>query len=258
MQDPVHPPTVFLAMPHNGPIHAGAAYGLHRCGGNLEIMVASTECSILCHNFNLALQEAFEARLTQPIDYVAYLHADIMPLDSMWLQIGVDELRRTGADAIAAVAPIKTNAGETSTAIDSADGSDPYLIERKLTMQEVCQLPATFDAADCGFPHRRLLINTGCLIIDFRKPWLEDDSFCFETMTRIRRNEAGKRIAEVVPEDWLFSRFVHSRGGRVLATRKIPLEHIGTARYPNTHAWGTAATDGGKPALVLPERKAVA
>lgn len=256
----VQPPaTVFLGMPHCGPIHLGAAKGLYRAEGNLAIMVVGSELSILCHNFNALWSMALNERVRQPIDYFAMLHSDIMPLANDWLQVLIDELRRTGSDVMSAVVPIKTDEGFTSTAIDvdpEDESADLFAIERKLTMREVASLPETFGAADCGYPDRRLLVNSGCWVADFRKPWVEDVSF--DTFTEIGRTEEGLFEPKAMSEDWLFSRFVQRRGGKVMATRKVPLLHFGTARYPNTHAWGTAATDEGKPALVLPERKAVA
>lgn len=102
------------------------------------------------------------------LTHLVSLHNDVVP-EVGWIDILMDELERTGADFLSAVLPIKDLNGLSSTAIDSTD--DPFCVERRLTMSEVHSLPETFTAADCGYPDRPLLVNTGCWIMDFTKDW---------------------------------------------------------------------------------------
>lgn len=244
-------PFVFLGMPHNGPIEVGASAGMKpRC--DFPVQPVFVGGSILCHNFNQLWCRALDMRTQVPITHFAMLHSDVHP-EEAWLAKLIDEMERTGADVLSVVSPIKSDSGHVSIAIDAPAGSDEFEIERVLTTTEVMGLPETFSAADCGFPDRLLLVNTGCWVCDFRKPWVE--AAFFETVTAIKRDEAGAFIPKVMSEDWLFSRYVQRAGGKVLATRKASLHHVGAQRFPNNFAWGEA-TDGGKPALVLPNRKA--
>lgn len=240
---------VFLAMPHNGPIIAGAAVAM-RPSVDFPVMAVYGEGSILCDVFNTLWCHALNERSRTPITHFAMLHSDVVPrLD--WLSILIAEQIRTGADIVSAVVPIKSPEGLVSTVIDGPRlNGDAYAYERRLTMHEVWDLPETFSAADCGFPDRDLLVNSGCWVCDFTKPWVEQVEF--ETYTQIRRDESGQFVHRCMSEDYLFSRRVQQLGGKVMATRKVPLSHMGTSPAPNTMPWGEMATDSGKPALVMP------
>lgn len=242
-------PFVFLAMPHSGAIHPGAARAMRP---NADFPVTATYCqgSILCEVFNTLWCAALNERSRMPITHFAMLHSDVAPAMD-WLEVLVAEQIRTGADVVSAVVPIKTTEGFVSTAIDAPRlCGDAYAMERRLTLSEVWSLPETFSAADCGFPDRDLLVNTGCWVCDFTKPWVEQIEF--ETFTRIERDAAGMFVHKYMPEDYLFSRRVQQLGGKVLATRKVALEHYGLSPAPNTMPWGSARTDEGKGPLVRP------
>ena len=72
---------------------------------------------------------------------------------------------------------------------------------------------------------RELLINTGCLLVDLRKPWVfdcDEDGYLkafFTVKDRVKYEvlEDGdcKFTRYVQPEDWLFSRMVARLGGKV-------------------------------------------
>lgn len=206
--------------------------------------------------------------------HVAMLHNDVCP-EAGWLDVMMEELLRSGADLLSAVIPIKDTLGLSSTAIDS--DHNPFEVRRRLTMTEVYRLPETFGIEDvpgygdrpwgdkrgearnrlngrCDELHRerqpyRLLVNTGCFIMDCTKPWFREenaDGTLVLTMTspdRICRRKSGQWEAQHSPSDWRFSRDVARLGGKVMATRKLKLLHIGLLPYTNQTPWGEWETD---------------
>ena len=190
--------------------------------------------SLLANTFNQAWVHALNLQESgTPITHFAMLHDDVSP-DDGWLDILLDDLQKNSADVVSAVIPIKDPFGTTSTAID--DPADVFNVERRLTMAEVFELPPVFTSNDCGYPYRALLVNTGCWVCDFTKPWRFEITFTIRD--RIRKNEKGKWVAEVAPEDWNFSRQLHSAGAKVMATRNVKLSHWGQLPYRNSEAWG--------------------
>jgi hypothetical protein len=250
---PVPPsePVVFAAMPHYGPVELGAANAFFNlCAGEQDTFTVfhrSHGSSLLADSFNRLWCQALNAR-AQGVTHFAMLHADIVPRAG-WLGVLLRELLAHSADLVSAVVPIKSIDGVTSTAIDSPN---PFEVERRLTMAEVMQLPRTFSAADCGYPDRALLVNSGCWIADIRKPWAEQVRF--QISNAITKNAAGQFESQVMSEDWDFSRQLHRLGATVLATRKVVLEHVGPHCYGNASAWGTKPIDhmaAGKPLPAL-------
>jgi hypothetical protein len=201
----------------------------------------------------------YDGDLTGRVDFFSMLHDDVVPQDD-WLTILHAELVRSGADLLSAVVPLKDHKGLTSTAID--DPSQQFVVERRLTMAEVFASPETFSAADCGYPGRLLLANTGCWIVRLDIPFLtlknEDGSarMRFSIDDRIVWNEdRNSWTAQTMSEDWAFSRDFGNMGGKVLCTRKVKLLHYGSFPFDNKSGdWGmldhdtaTAAKFGGKP-----------
>ena len=180
------------------------------------------------------------------ITHLAILHNDIVP-ETGWVETLLDEMLAHDADLMSAVVPIKDLNGLSSVAIDSLD--DPFEVERRISMTEIYKLPETFTAADCGYPHRKLLVNHGCILIDFTKEWRKaenPDGTLKITMTspdRIGRRPDGRWEAQHSPSDWRFSRDVQNLGGKVMATRKIKLYHMGEMPYTSMMAWGDWETD---------------
>lgn len=230
-------PIIFLAMPHYcGLVEISAAQAFLTTSADenenrFRIYNAAFGSSLLANTFNVLWCEAINRR-SEGITHFAMLHADIAP-EAGFLSKLYSELLAHDADLVSAVVPIKSPDGVTSTAIDSPD---PFEVERRLTMSEVVSLPETFSAADCGYPDRALCVNTGCWIADLRKPWVEQVHF--QIFNTIQRDAAGVFRPKVMSEDWDFSRQLHRLGAKVLATRKIKLEHIGPARFGNQTAWG--------------------
>ena len=208
--------------------------------------------SLLADAFNLHWKTALNLQLEgKNVTRFAMLHNDIVPEDN-WLGILLEELDKTGADLVAAVVPLKDGRGLTSTAID--DPNDEWEVYRRLSLKEINQLPETFTAADFGYPNQHLLVNTGCWICDFTKPWryrvhfeIKNRMACVVNDGKLIDNteykeEKDKLIAfknQVMSEDWIFSRQLGNLGAKVVATRKVKLLHIGEFPYPSfDDQWG--------------------
>jgi hypothetical protein len=251
---PPKKPCIYIAGPHYGSIHPAAAKALYsgEVKGNcdrFDFIIGEMGRSLLAQNFNFLLSAALNLRESQGITHFAMLHSDIGPSRD-WIETLYDELIAHDADVLSCVVPLKSNEGLTSTAIDTdarlRSDTNQYRYERRLAMREVMQLPETFTAADCGYPDRALLINTGCWIADIDRVWPrgEKELRHFFTITdRVRANAKGEYQPEVFPEDWNFGRQLHRSGLKVMATRKVRLMHVGTAYHMNDSAWGTLEID---------------
>lgn len=170
------------------------------------------------------------------ITHFAMLHDDIEPQDG-WLDTLMEDLISSKAQVISAVSPIKDMRGLTSTAIDNP--KDIFNPERRLVMSELADLPDIFSATDCGYPDRYLLVNTGCWLCEFTHPW-RFPPFCFTIKDTIAIQDDGDYVAGVASEDWNMSRWVQQNGGKVLATKRVKLDHWGQAVYSNRNtSWGS-------------------
>jgi hypothetical protein len=228
-------PLIALAMPRRGLEASYLAMSAYRSPVSRETKLIEIElnpCSLLNHNFNQHWAEALNARDEHGATHFAMMHDDVCP-DSGWLTVLLDELVAHDADVVSSVVRLKDWRGLTSTAV--YDGQNPW--ERKrLTLSEVADLPETFGAADTGSP---LLINTGLWVCDLRKPWCDD--WCFRSLERIVTRH-GRRVAQVVSEDWAFGHFLNQRGAKVLATRKVLPGHEGCSHF-HSGAFGSWRTD---------------
>ena len=199
--------------------------------------------SILTKTFNALWCTALNLRdAGEPIQFFAMLHQDILP-QAGWLDILLAELLAHDADVMSALVPIKDAKGCTSTAIE--DPADLFGVERRLTQTEAVNLlPPTFAIEDTGYDDgRALLVNTGCWICRFDRPWVDAQNpdgskKVFFTIHDKIIKENGRWVECVAPEDWNFSRMVHALGGKVMCTRKVSLSHVGMMPFPNQTAWG--------------------
>lgn len=192
--------------------------------------VDAAPSTLLNHGFDRMWSEALNARDERGVTHFAMLHDDVCP-EGVWVEDLVDELERLDADIVSAVVPIKDKRGLTSTAVSYGD----IWHRRRITMHEAMRLPETFGSEDVG---GQILLNTGCWVCDLRKPWC--DEINFGSLERIVKKD-GRRVAEVVPEDWLFSHRLHEMlgGAALYATRKVQLTHDGeSTHWPNYQAWG--------------------
>lgn len=246
------------------PEAADAYYKASRCVGKSVLRIPPERGSNLAHSFNKGLCFAMNMRdgieecpISDKATHLAIQHADMQPTE-YWLDILYDEMVKTGADFIAGIAVIKSPGGKTSTAINDADTNwNPW---RRLTLKEVFSLPETFSFEDLyslpcvkeGKIEPELLLNTGCMLIDLRKPWFKDVGTGgvleahFEIRNRIRFIPGQGWIAETESEDWLLSRILNSRGAKLVATRKTLATHWGSFPYKADYAWGDETDDCGE------------
>jgi hypothetical protein len=227
---------IFIALPYNGwcipqaPIACSQASGMH------EVQCVPYQHSLLQHNFNILFCDAYNARQQDDITHFAMVHADIGP-QVRFLDVMLEEMDRHGADVMSAVVPLKDDRDLTSTGI----GWRGSWQVRRLAMTECLSMPRTFDLMDamqCLHMNHEdpashyLAINTGVWVADFRKPWVEEFPG-FEIRSGIFRDKLGKKYPNVQSEDWLFGEWLATNGVKVMATRKVKLEHFGYKGFSN-------------------------
>ena len=169
------------------------------------------------------------------IDRFAMIHGDVRINSMGWLNRLVEEQDDCGADLLGVVMPIKDDRDITSTALEHKETENV----RRMTMREVCKLPAeaTFDAAGAGFPDYRIMTGTSLWIIKMGLPWIHD--VWFEVRDRVVQEPGdGQWISQYTPEDWLFAKRMHLLGRRVMATKCITADHFGKYYFPNYIASG--------------------
>lgn len=207
--------------------------------------------SSLCQVFNRLWIQALGS-VNQPFTHFAMLHSDLNP-DPWWLDNLYDVMQSTGATVVSAVSAIKDAKGVTSTAAGDPNDEWDY---RRLTLGELKKLPESFAIDDISranfWPEsytkdKCLLVNTGCMLIDLRWPhWMDKQSdgltmqFRFNQDFRVQQWPSGKWCPEFSPEDWQMSRYIHRKGGKVVATQKVNTFHIGKAPYPSNAVWGNS------------------
>lgn len=208
-------------------------------GSRRMIFTDARASSALTHNFNNQFAKALNARAEHGVNRFVMMHSDIAPCQNEWLDILLDELNAGDFDVLSVVSPIKNTNGLSSTGLDT----HPWR-PRRLTMHEIDQLPETFTDDDV----RRqtgmlapLLINTGLMAIRLDRPWVEAFPG-FDISNRLVRTKNGF-VSDFEPEDWKFSRWCNSRLLRIGATRKVKLQHFGTAMFQNWGPWGTMKVD---------------
>jgi hypothetical protein len=241
-------PLIALGLPHRqspGVDHEAMLCGIRMKASlktdDYEVAPAMTWTSLLPYTFNLLWTGAING--SRKFDYFAMLHDDITP-QAGWLDVLLEELIANDADLVSAVVPIKDERGLTSTAVDSnPDQWNP----RRLTMREVCRLPDTFGSEHVGGP---ILLNTGCWVVRLGRTWTEQVRF--RQQDEIRKNADGVFEAHTIPEDWDFSRQLHSHGAKILATRKVKLHH-GSPSFTNVRPWGQWESDQGYESIGIPE-----
>ena len=200
---------------------------------NRRIIYSSESSSALTMNFNKLWCQALNERKGMGVTHFLMLHADVRPLDRDWLDVMFEEMEKNDADVLSSIIPIKNNMGVTSTALDPK--IEGVWSGVRLTQKQVLDpaMPDTWTADN-------LLVNTGLMLVDFRKPWVE--KICFNVQNRIEKNEAGFYAPIFEPEDWNFSRQCHKLGVKLFVTRKVVVDHYGIHIYRSDEIWG-ADTD---------------
>ena len=173
--------------------------------------------------FNILWAGALEAR-AKGVSHFAMIHSDIAA-ERFWLDKMGEIMTRVGADVLSVVSPLKSHEGLTSTAIDT---ENRFKVKR-FSLHEIHAMEPTFTRPG-------LLVNTGLMLVDMRKPWVEKMHFYFDDQIIDGRATSS-------PEDWNFSRDARALGASIWATREVQLQHFGPAAYSNAHPWGTLKTD---------------
>ena len=190
----------------------------------IKTILRTCDCSSLTRTFNTLWCYALNGR--PDITHFAMIHDDICPQPG-WLDILMAIMEKNNLDAISAISPQKTTEGKTSTAFGTATLGSKQKI---LSMREAFE-------TDPIITHPDILINTGLLLVDMRKPWVE--KVCFKFESDIVKGEDGMFSPVEISEDWLFSREAKAFGAKIAATRSVELKHIGRAAYINSKPWGS-------------------
>jgi hypothetical protein len=204
-----------------------AIVAAHLNRGKRDLMDMTSAHSLLCHGFNTFWVDALNRRQTEHVDRFVMLHADVAPLLPDWLPKLLKIMDDHRLDVLSAVVPIKTQDGsdETSTAAEKG------MTRRRLRQSEIEEFPRTFNAQ--WFFERDgeiLLTNTGLMAVRLTAPWV-DEFPGFTIQDAIYFDDDGKYQAGVIPEDWMFSHWLHEHGVRYGATTAIPVKHVGTASW---------------------------
>lgn len=225
-------PHVFVALPSRpgDQIAAGLLTATHHLGSGFSSQLCVRPCSLLTTNFNMLWCDALNER--PKVTHFCMIHADVVP-DPGFLEVLLAEMVRTKADILSACIALKDERGLTSTGV--MDWKTRKM--RKFSVAETLKLPRTFSAADAGYPDRCLLMNTGLLLCDLRKPWVE--KMVFRQKDAIVRQADGKFRPVSVSEDWLFSIDAARLRLRCYATTAVNVFHQGGFAYPNFTPWGT-------------------
>lgn len=178
--------------------------------------------SLLAFTFNRLWTDALNSRV-RGWTHFCMLHADVVP-EPGWLDKMMKIHRETESDILSVVMPIKNSLGVSSTAIDDNEWEPP-----RFTMKQLAKMPPTFTSP-------KLLVNTGLMLVDIRKPWVENIRFHIDD--RIIKNEKGEFVMQAKPEDWNFSRDARALGAKIFATQAVAATHYGTQEYDNLGGWG--------------------
>jgi hypothetical protein len=243
-----HPavPHVFAVMPlHTRQADCGAISALVQKAkhpkGQYMLSTRMKPESLLDENFNDLWCAALNAidrpqKGIPPVTHFAMVHSDVEP-ENFWLDKLMVEQEACGADVLSVVIPVKSDQDVSSTAIGYSD--DPWKIVKQFSMEEIYELPETFDAESAGYPGHPLLVNTGCWIAKLSGDWCRElignvAAFAFNSVSRIVwSREEGWHTERGRSEDWEMSRHLFSRGVKVMATRKIHLHHHGNFKWKN-------------------------
>lgn len=226
---------IYCGLPsYNGENPVGQIFQILNQGPQFHIHLSPFKFSILTYAFNFLWTDALNMRKAFGFTHFLMIHSDVIPaLNQNWLETLVNEMEENDADVMSVVVPIKTNDGLTSTGIQFGAPFHPWAVKR-YTMKEIFDLPETFT-------HPQLVVNTGMMLVDLRKPWVEE--IFFHIKNSVIKQEDGTFEPLFFPEDWNFSMDAKALGAKVFATRKVKVEHVGPHGYSNDHVWGTQMTD---------------
>lgn len=224
---------VYLGIPtHDGRVQNEIVNSVLIAGSTLSKMHIEVGSS-LTFNFNTCYATALNNRKFG-ITHFAMLHSDIAVTQAGWCDRMVELAEEHGADLLSVAMRLKGDDGRTSTAIEEADADNPRnplgFKCRKLTLDEIAARGKTWsDPA--------LLVNTGLMLIDIRKPWADKIWFEFRDSIGCCKLNDGSGEDFYFPvslsEDYGISRMVRAAGGKLVVTTEIPAIHCGGGRFFN-------------------------
>lgn len=237
MQDDTRP-RVFITTPTRGPCAVEQTFSRYIATRNAALMPGFSKGSLLGRQFNKLWADALDYAEAGVTDYLLIHHDDIEPVTPSWLDLMIEDMQKFNAAIMCPVVPLKSHRGDTSTAMNIPGTWKT----RKLMLDECWKLPQTFCAEDVrsilGLKGE-LVINSGLLLIDLRRPEFHEDDenghakFLFTVQDRIVRGKDGKRVPECWSEDWDFSARCNAAGLPVYATWKIGVIHHGGGEWGN-------------------------
>lgn len=217
---------IFIAIPsYDGKIDFRLCNALMQASKGVEHSFNYRNSSLLAWTFNGLWCDALNQRSKKGYTHFLMVHADIIP-EPWFADKMLAIIEEEKAAILSAVIPIKNANGLTSTAIDTDEWKPS-----RLTTTQVQQHPTP------TFSHPRLLVNTGLMMVDLRKPWV-NDAF-FTVRDGIERDHNGVYSQRCQPEDWAFSRAARkANAGRICATKAVGALHVGSFDFSNQHSWG--------------------
>lgn len=232
---------VMVALPsYDGRMQQGLCFALMQMSKRKDIspVFRSVDSSSLTRSFNRLWAMALSERNTG-LTHFLMIHDDVVP-EHFFLDKMMDIMEAKGADVLSVVSPQKSAKGLTSTGFDTRK----FDLSDEDKWRTVPMTMTQIHAAEATFTHPKLLINTGLMLVDMRKLWVEQIHFHFETGIV---NGNGVYAAREVSEDWVFSKEAAKAGASLWVTREVAMDHWGKAMFPNNRPWGTVKKLGELP-----------
>jgi hypothetical protein len=216
--------SVFLGIPtHDGRVGNHTVNAIFTAGRGLSKFKIDIESEfILC--MNRLWCEALNQR-KEGITHICYLHSDIEITTPDWLDRMMYLSEINNADVLSATVAIKDNSGMTSTGLFKANETSVLGFDhRRLSVKETIERGPTFT-------DEHLLLNTGLMLVDLRKEWVEN--ICFKFQDWIYKDGSDLFQPATIAEDWGFSIAAHKKGASLWATTEIKTIHKGNGAWPN-------------------------
>lgn len=203
-----------------------------------HISVMNLSSLTMC--YNALLTGALNLR-KKGVTHFLLWHSDIIPLEDCWLDTLLDEMNRFDADVISAFSPLKDHTGLTSTGllVESSEEEKKDAPWRDVKVERF-SLKDLYANHPVTFTHEKMMLNTGLMLIDLRKPWLYQGKMpCFQFQDSIELHEDGDYRVAGYPECVLLAKVAHERKAKFYATRKVLLSHYGQMGFTNSAPWGS-------------------
>lgn len=259
-------PIICLCQPAYAQVEPGARDALFEGvapGHNLKVIRMSSGGSLIPQSFTLPFMQA----VLENMRYFAMLHSDVLP-EPGWLSKLWYELHRVQADVLSVAIPIKTPPLIRCTTCKRKWLKEPYCLcggrqkEATFETSTAIQKPGDWDYTRVALAEARalgtfseyegepILVNTGCWLAKLPEfpglkegetvpQWLERTpesewpwsvNVKFEITCDVDYKAANIRIN---PEDWLFSKYLHSKGAKPFATTAVKVAHRGPHDWRN-------------------------